>query len=151
MTLSLRQGGLADLEAAYRLNRENFSEYWSRESLFSALESGYDLLLCEAEGEAVGYLLSLTILDEIQIMQIAVSPHYRRQGIASRMTATLTASAATNRHHVRTITLEVRQSNHAARKLYAGLGFEEVGCRKGYYAPDIYGKREDAILMTRNC
>jgi len=150
MITSLRQGGLADLEAIYQLNRENFSEYWSRESLFSALESGYDLLLCEAEGQAVGYLLSLTILDEIQIMQIAVSSHYRRQGIASRMTAALTKPPDVAAHHARAITLEVRQSNHAARKLYAGLGFEEVGYRKKYYAPDINGNREDAVLMTRH-
>jgi len=149
MITSWRQGGLADLESIYRLNRENFSEYWSRESLFSALESGYDLLLCEAEGQVVGYLLSLTVLDEIQIMQIAVTSDYRRQGIASRMTAALAESLTAADHHVCTMTLEVRQSNHAARTLYAGLDFEEVGCRKNYYAPDINGNREDAILMTR--
>jgi len=146
MSISLRQGGLADLEAVYRLNRENFSEYWSSESLFSALESGYDLLLCEAESQTVGYLLSLPIGDEIQIMQIAVSADYRRQGMARRMTEALAESV----HHACAITLEVRQSNHAARTLYAGLGFEEVGYRKNYYRPDINGNREDAILMTRH-
>jgi ribosomal-protein-alanine N-acetyltransferase len=145
MTISLRQGGLADLEAVYRLNKENFSEYWSRQSLFSALESGYDLLLCESDGQSVGYVLSLTILDEIQIMQIAVSPNYRRGGIASRMTEML----MTVPPHVCTVTLEVRAANHAARNLYAGLGFEQVGYRKNYYAPDINGNREDAVLMTR--
>jgi len=145
MTISLRQGGLADLEAVYRLNKENFSEYWSRQSLFSALESGYDLLLCESDGQPVAYLLSLSILDEIQIMQIAVSANYRRGGIASRMTDMLIAASP----YASTVTLEVRAANHAARKLYAGLGFEEVGYRKNYYAPDINGNREDAVLMTR--
>jgi len=145
MTISLRRGGLADLEAVYRLNKENFSEYWSRQSLFSALESGYDLLLCESDGQPVAYLLSLSILDEIQIMQIAVSPDYRRGGIARRMTETLITSSP----HACTVTLEVRAANHAARKLYTGLGFEQTGYRKHYYAPDISGTREDAVLMTR--
>ncbi len=145
MNFTLRQGGVADSEAVYRLNRESFSEYWSRASLFSALESGYDLIVCELEGQPVAYLLSLTILDEIQIMQIAVAPDYRRQGLARRMTEALITAAT-----ARSVTLEVRASNHAARNLYTGLGFEEVGWRKNYYAPNRSGHREDAILMTRH-
>jgi len=143
MSFTLRQGGLEDVEAVYRLNREIFSEYWSRESLFSALETGYGLLLCEDNGLPIAYLLSLTVLDEIQIMQIAVSPNYRRQGIARRMTAALIAPA-----DACSVTLEVRATNDAAQNLYAGLGFEIVGYRKNYYAPDISGAREDAVLMT---
>jgi len=145
MTFTLRHGGLADVEAVYRLNRENFSEYWSIDSLFSALESGYDLLLCEADGQPIAYLLSLSVCDEIQIMQIAVSPPYRRHGLARRMTDMLVASIST----ACTVTLEVRAANFAARALYTGLGFEEAGVRKKYYSPDANGYREDAILMTR--
>jgi len=144
MTCTLRQGSMADLEAVYRLNRENFSEYWSRESLFSALESGYDLLLCEDDGAPVAYLLSLTILDEIQIMQIAVSSVYRRQGLAILMTQRLASTAS----EVATIMLEVRHSNMAARTLYRRLGFKEVGYRRNYYSPDASGCREDAVLMA---
>ena len=146
MIYSLRLGNLADVEVVYRLNREIFSEYWSRASLFSALESGYDVLLCEVDGMPVAYLLSLTVLDEIQIMQVAVAAASRRQGLARRMTESL-MDAATG---MNTVTLEVRQSNQAAQQLYAGLGFESVGCRKKYYSPDISGHREDAILMTKH-
>jgi len=145
MQYHLRQGNLKDVEVLYRLNREIFSEYWSRASLFSALESGYDVLLCEADGMPVAYLLSLTVLDEIQIMQVAVAATSRRQGLARRMTESLMHAAT----EINTITLEVRQSNQAAQQLYAGLGFKAVGCRKKYYAPDISGHREDAILMTK--
>ncbi|MDQ6982806.1 MAG: N-acetyltransferase, partial [Mariprofundus sp.] len=104
MNFTLRQGNLEDIETVYRLNRESFAEYWSRESLFSALESDYDLLFCEADGQPVAYLLSLTVCGEIQIMQIAVSPAYRRHGLARRMTETLLASINT----ACTVTLEVR-------------------------------------------
>jgi len=143
MSYTLRQGDIADIEAVYRLNRACFSEYWSRESLFSALESGYDLLLCETDDQAVAYLLSLNVCDEIQLMQIAVAENDRRQGIARHMTEALIAAAS----HAYTVTLEVRASNHAARKLYDGLGFEEVGYRKNYYTADSFGLRDDAILM----
>ena len=143
--MKLRQGSLDDIEAVYRLNKEVFPEPWSRASLYSALESNYDILLCESANILAGYLLSLTILDETQIMQIAVASDQRRQGIASRMTEELVASAV----DICTITLEVGLSNHAARPCYAQLGFEEVGYRKNYYAPDGLGQREDAVLMTK--
>jgi len=143
---TLRSGNCGDVEAVYQLNRAAFSECWSRSSIFSAIESGYDLLLCESQGSIIAYLLSLTILDEVQIMQIAVSPDYRRQGLASRMTDHFVASHP----DIISIMLEVRLSNHAARTCYIRLGFEEVGYRQNYYAPDVAGNCEDAVLMTKN-
>ncbi len=142
--MSLRRGTSDDLEAIYQLNRQLFDDGWSRAALLSALESGYDLLLCEKQGIVVGYLLSLTVLDEIQIMQIAVAPQHQRQGIANRLTRMLIDDAPDA-----SIALEVRASNRAARNLYAALGFEVCGCRPDYYPPDANGRREDAILMTR--
>ena len=146
MPFTIRVGGVEDLEQVYRLNRTIFSEYWSSQSLLTALETGYDLLICEHEKELVAYLLALQVLDEIQIMQIAVAEPFRRQGLASRLTDALIRQA----HDVVSISLEVRQSNNAARKLYAGLGFEEVGYRRNYYGPDAEGYCEDAVLMTRH-
>jgi len=143
---AIRAGSLDDVEAIYQLNKDAFSEYWSRTSLYSSLESGYDLLLCELNGDIIAYLLSVTVLDEIQIMQIAVSEQYRRQGLASCMTDVLIASAI----DMQCITLEVRVSNQAARTCYAQLGFQETGYRKHYYAPNVSGYREDAVLMTKH-
>lgn len=142
--VNLRQGDLNDIEAVYGLNKEVFSEPWSRASLYSAIESNYDVLLCESEGTLVGYLLSLNILDERQIMQIAVAHDFRRQGLASQMTNYCIEASP----KPCTITLEVRLSNHPARQCYIGLGFEEVGYRKNYYAPDVSGFRDDAVLMS---
>jgi len=143
--LSLRHGGLDDVEAVYQLNRHVFSEPWSRVSLYSSLESGYDVLLAELNGEIIAYVLSLSVLDEIQIMQIAVSSQYRRQGLASRLSEMLITCCT----GIQSITLEVRLSNHAARQCYAQLGFQETGYRKGYYAPNASGCREDAVLMCK--
>jgi len=142
---AIRAGSLDDIEAIYQLNKDAFSEYWSRTSLYSSLESGYDLLLCELNGDIIAYLLSVTVLDEIQIMQIAVSASHRRQGLASHMSKELIASA----NNIQQITLEVRLSNRAASACYTRLGFQEVGYRKNYYAPDVSGCREDAVLMSK--
>jgi len=144
--IKFRQGNIKDVEAVYHLNKESFSEPWSRVSLYSAIESGYSLLLCESDGMLVGYLLSLSVLDEIQIMQIAVSDHFRRQALATQMTheCIRQSSAAC------LITLEVRLSNNAARQCYAQLGFKEAGYRKRYYKPDASGYREDAVLMNKH-
>jgi ribosomal-protein-alanine N-acetyltransferase len=136
---------MQDLNAVFRLNRNAFAENWSYQSLYSALSSGYDLLLCESDEGLAGYLLSLSVFDEVQIMQIAVAAPFRQQGLANRMTRHLIEEKS----HMAEIFLEVRESNKAARQLYAGLGFVERGCRKNYYSPDTSGRREDAIIMAR--
>ncbi|WP_232726460.1 ribosomal protein S18-alanine N-acetyltransferase [Mariprofundus ferrinatatus] len=140
---SLRSGGIEDLDAVYRLSRESFDSSWSYESLYSALETGYDLIICERGHELAGYLLSMSILDETQIMQIAVGEQFRRRGLAEAMTQALIESSS----GIAVIMLEVRVSNAAARSLYAKLGFRESGYRKNYYAPDASGLSEDAVLM----
>lgn len=139
----LRCGTGEDLQSVYTLNRCCFEEYWSIGSLASALESGYELLICEQGQELAGYLLTLTVVDEIQVMQIAVAPAFRRQGVARLLSNALIAGAA----GICAVTLEVRLSNAAARRLYAGLGFVETGYRKQYYAPNAAGICEDAVLM----
>jgi ribosomal-protein-alanine N-acetyltransferase len=142
---TLRQGGMKDLDAVFRLNRKVFAENWSYQSLYSALSSGYDLLLCESDEGLAGYLLSLSVHDEVQIMQIAVAVPFRQQGLANRMTRHLIGEKS----HIAEISLEVRETNRIARQLYAGLGFVERGRRKNYYSPDASGRREDAIIMAR--
>jgi ribosomal-protein-alanine N-acetyltransferase len=145
MNCVLRRGGMDDLDAVFRLSQKAFAENWSFQSLHAALASGYDLLLCESDEGLDGYLLSLSVLDEVQIMQIAVAEPFRRQGLANHMTLHLIAE----KPHMAEMSLEVRESNKAARQLYAGLGFIERGRRKNYYSPDISGRREDAVLMTK--
>ena len=139
----LREGDMCDVEVVYRLNRHCFDSCWSVDAIYSALESGCDLLLCEHDNELAGYLLTMSILDEVQVLQIAVDERFRRQGLAEAMTQELIE----RRSGISKIILEVRASNRAARMLYGKLGFIESGCRKNYYGPDVHGLYEDAILM----
>lgn len=88
----------------------------------------------------VGYLDYWMILDELEVMELGVSPDFRRQGIASALLQTM------ERDHprARLIHLEVRSSNQGAIALYRKSGFAQTGFRQRYYSDG-----EDAITMSR--
>lgn len=126
------------------LERVCFSDPWP-EDLICRWITGEDklFLVCEdAQGAVCGYIGAQTVLDEGYIGNVAVSPAARRQGVGR---ALLDAMAALAREKgLAFLTLEVRAGNAAARSLYAGCGFAEVGLRRGYYD----SPKEDAVLMT---
>ncbi|MDQ6956383.1 MAG: ribosomal protein S18-alanine N-acetyltransferase [Mariprofundaceae bacterium] len=144
-----RLGNVDDIDAVFALNTQLFAEKWSKKSLLDVMQSGFDLYVCEShvctsDPQIAGYILSQDILDEVHIMQVAVSPAYQRQGIARKLSQKL----LTDKQAYALVLLEVRASNIAAQKLYKQLDFTEVGRRKAYYVPEIKGQpREDAILM----
>lgn len=132
---------LEDLE---RLENSCFSCPWTREQLLMEYpDDRHIFLVAENEmGNAVAYVGMMHILDEGYISNVAVDPNYRRQGIADRLIDAVLERA--DALHLAFVTLEVRESNTAAQKLYAKHAFTEVGRRKNYYERP----REDAILMT---
>ena len=77
------------------------------------------------------------------MMNIAVSPDYRRRGIAQGLVEALVASLKALDSHC--LTLEVRDSNEPAKALYEKLGFSQVGLRKGYYR----NPKEDARILRK--
>ena len=80
--------------------------------------------------------------DEVHIVTLATHPRYRRRGLSERLLLQMIDECRAR--GARIVTLEVRVSNHAAQKLYAKLGFVEVGRRRAYY----HDNGEDALLMT---
>lgn len=132
---------LEDLE---RLENSCFSCPWTREQLLMEYpDDRHVFLVAENEmGSAVAYAGMMHVLDEGYISNVAVDRNYRRQGIADMLIdAVLERAEALLLSFV---TLEVRESNTAAKALYAKHAFAEVGRRKNYYERP----REDAILMT---
>ena len=89
-----------------------------------------------------GYLILWLVVDEAQIQNVAVDPAARGRGVARALL--LTALGEARRRGATWASLEVRPSNQASRRLYAGLGFAEVGRRRGYYQPE----NEDALLLN---
>ena len=79
----------------------------------------------------LGFILCRRASDEAEVLTIVVDPSSRRQGLAGRLMAANIDLLA--RYGVRVLFLEVGEDNEAARRLYARLGFVEVGRRQGYY------------------
>lgn len=97
--------------------------------------------LCGASQKLCGFGCILTVANEGELVDIAVSPQYRGRGIGQMlMTALLTEA---KKRQIEQIFLEVRLSNTPARKLYQKNDFVEIGVRKRYYREPV----EDAILM----
>lgn len=127
-----------------QLEKICFSDPWSEKSVASELDNKLAFWLVAIEGDTVaGYIGSQTVMDETDMMNVAVHPDFRRQGIAEALITGLV-------EHLKTIgsrclTLEVRASNAPAIALYEKLGFSEIGRRKKYYR----NPREDALILRK--
>ncbi len=121
-----------------------FSDPWSEKSIASELENKLAFWLVAVEGDRVaGYIGSQTVIDETDMMNVAVHPDFRRKGIAEALVNALVEHLKTMGS--RCLTLEVRASNAPAIALYEKLGFREIGRRKNYYR----NPREDALILRK--
>lgn len=112
---------------------------WTLEQIASSMTSQDEDYYLAYEGqELVGFLAVQTVLDEMEILQIAVKADFQRLGIASQLMAAVMDWEGD-------IFLEVRESNSAAQALYARQHFTKIGKRKDYYRHPV----EDAVLMKR--
>ena len=126
------------------LERECFADPWSQQSIASELHNPLSLwLVAQEEQTLLGYVGSQTCQDETDMMNIAVSPTSRRQGVARALIEALVS--ALRQRGSKQLTLEVRASNGPARQLYESLGFLQVGLRKNYYR----NPKEDALILRK--
>ena len=126
------------------LERVCFSDPWSEKSILSELENPLSCWLVAMDGERLaGYVGSQTVLGETDMMNLAVDPDFRRQGIGEALVLRLVAELKSRGAYC--LTLEVRASNEAAIGLYDKLGFAAVGRRRGYYEKP----REDACILRK--
>lgn len=131
-------------KAIHRVEESCFQSPWSEQSIENLTKSDNALCLGYFEDDTLaGYIALEWVLDEGSLTNLAVSPAYRRRGIAEALTKALLQEA--EKLNLQFVTLEVRVSNTPASNLYRKMGFEEVGIRKGYYS----NPREDALLMTK--
>jgi ribosomal-protein-alanine N-acetyltransferase len=122
----------------------SFSLPWSLESLELMLTEQASALVALEDGRVLGYVGMMCVLDEGQIINVAVHPDARRRGVGR----TLMEAAQTyaKERGIVFLSLEVRESNVAARSLYSSLGWEEQGIRKGFYSHPV----ENACVMTKS-
>ena len=127
-----------------QLEKMCFSDPWSESSVASELENRLSLWLVALDGDTVaGYVGSQSVLDAADMMNIAVHPDYRRQGIGRDLVLAL--AEALQEKGIRSLMLEVRQSNTPAIALYEQLGFRQVGLRPNYYR----NPKENALIMRK--
>jgi [ribosomal protein S18]-alanine N-acetyltransferase len=107
----------------------------------SSQDSHREFLVVVEDVRVCGFIVGREVAGEWEIENIAVSGDARRRGLGSRLLGEFVdcvrARGGTE------IYLEVRESNHAARKLYEKWGFVETGRRKAYY----HNPPEDAMLL----
>lgn len=121
-----------------------FSAPWSEASVAGELDNPLSVwLVCVDRGKVLGYVGSQTVLDETDMMNIAVLPEARRAGIGERLIISLIELLKDRGS--RSLALEVRASNTPAISLYKKLGFLQVGRRPNYYR----GPREDALILRK--
>lgn len=121
-----------------------FSDPWSEKSVASELENELSLwLIAEENGVVLGYVGSQTVLDETDMMNVAVHPDHRRLGIAAALITELVSQL--KKRGSRCLKLEVRVSNEGAIALYETLGFVKLGLRKNYYR----NPKEDALILGK--
>ena len=127
-----------------QLEKTCFADPWSEMSVAAELQSIWSYWLVAVRGDqVVGYIGSQSSIDESDVMNVAVHPDFRRQGIAEQLIENLIAELKNRGSHA--LTLEVRASNAPAIALYEKLGFQQVGLRKNYYR----NPKEDALILRK--
>ena len=121
-----------------------FHDPWSENSVASELNNPLSYWLVAMEDDrVVGYVGSQTVVGETDMMNVAVHPDFRRQGIAESLILALVEGLKSLESHC--LTLEVRASNASAIALYKKLGFAQIGLRKNYYR----NPKEDALILRK--
>jgi len=133
----------ADLAEVHTLETLCYTTPWSLNSLKYELENSDAILrVAVLDDRIVGYICVRTMLDVTHLLNITVTPELRRKGIGGMLMRNALAELRRIRPGTR-LTLEVRQSNIAAIRLYEEFGFKVTGRRKKYYQMP----EDDALLM----
>ena len=144
METTIRKMRQEDLAQVAALEQACFSDPWPLNVLVHELENELSLWLVAVQGDTVlGYIGSQSVMDEADMMNLAVRADARRQGTAQALVRALCRDLAAQ--GVVSLTLEVRASNEPAIRLYERLGFCQVGLRPNYY----YHPKEDACIYRK--
>jgi ribosomal-protein-alanine N-acetyltransferase len=143
--VELRRLSVGDLPAIERIERRSYPTPWSRTMFAGELSKPTSRCYGAFIGDQLrAYLIVARYVDAWHVMNVAVDPDARRQGVAQRMLEHLFVETADD--ETRGYTLEVRVSNAEAIRLYERLGFVGTGIRRGYYTDN----REDALIMWKD-
>lgn len=133
----------ADLDQVLTIEQACFPRGWSRSHFQAELASERaSCVVAELDGRVTGYLCLTVLLDEAEILDVAVDPALQGRGIGAQLVQWACEEAI--RRGARLLLLEVRATSQPAIALYERFGFQRTGLRKAYYENTI-----DAILMDK--
>lgn len=142
--LTLRDARPGDLPLVLAIERASFRVPWSDRAFRSLLgRSDARVIVAETDGDVVGFAVVWFSDGQGELGDLAVAPDHRRLGVGRSLLKTAVEEA--RRRRVERIHLQVRESNTAARRLYAAHGFRLLGRRDRYYRDP----EEDALVLSR--
>ncbi|TCT13777.1 [SSU ribosomal protein S18P]-alanine acetyltransferase [Natranaerovirga pectinivora] len=143
--ISFRGMILEDIDQIVEIEEMSFTNPWTKKAFEDELVNKLALyIVAISNNEVIGYGGIWKIYDEGHITNIAIRKTYRGKGIGKLMVQELIKAG--KKKGIDRYTLEVRESNIIARKLYKDLGFEEIGLRRNYYTKPV----EHAVIMWKN-
>ena len=138
--------GLRDLDAVVRNERSAYDYPWSDGVFVDCLAAGHECWIARYQGEVIGHAVLAVAAREAHLLNICIGLAEQRQGHGRALAEHIIARAIGRGALV--LFLEVRPSNTNAYRLYASLGFDEVGRRKWYY-PAPNGREDAKVLALR--
>jgi [ribosomal protein S18]-alanine N-acetyltransferase len=142
MNPAIRKATSGDLDAMHLIESQGRAR-WTRRQFEDELRLAFsDVWVIDDAGAIIGFAVTWTVADEIQLNNIGIREDSRRRGLATMLLDQI-VDAAFRGGRVRKVFLEVSEKNEAARLFYQASGFVESGRRKRYY------DGIDAILMER--
>jgi [ribosomal protein S18]-alanine N-acetyltransferase len=139
-SVEIRRLTYGDLPGVLSIERRSFPAPWSLAMFVLELSKPSGVCLAAETGDGIaGYLVCSRYADIWHLMNVAVDPDRRREGIAERMIEEMLEVAGRDGRY----TLEVRVSNYGAIAMYERIGFRRAGRRRRYYSDN----GEDAMIM----
>ncbi len=139
----IRRMTLSDLDAVVAIEREVFLFPWSRGNFSDSVTAGYHCSVLDQGGHLFGYGVMTIGAEEAHLLTLSIAAGSQRKGWGERLLRHFIQIA--KEQHARSMFLDVRESNHAAARLYQRIGFRQIGRRRDYYP--AMGGREDSLIM----
>lgn len=144
--ITFRLAAVDDIRNLHHIESRSFSSPWPEGAFYNDIAHNRfaSYVFIEVDGIQAGYCGVWIILDEAHVTNIAILPEFRGRKLGEKLLCKMMNLA--KEAGAKTMTLEVRVSNHVAKSLYKKLGFQEGGIRRGYYTDN----KEDAQVMWVN-
>lgn len=135
-----------DIDQVLVVEQASFTVPWSREAFYNELHNNKFAvyIVLEEDNKIIGYCGTWIVIDEAHVTNVAILPEFRGRNLGETMLRKL--MSVSREMGAKSMTLEVRVTNHVAQSLYRKLGFQNGGIRKNYYSDN----QEDALVMWVN-